>query len=981
MFRNMKIAKRLMLAFAMIVVLLTIISVLSITRLSEVNKCTVIITEDRYPKTTWANDVIKGINEAARALRNALLTGDPKVMEEELERLDAIGKKVTAAMDNLEKTLKSADGKKLLEEIAASREKYYQARKTYLQHLKAGEKEAATTVIFGELRTAQNKYIESAEKLIKFQSDAMDESAKDAAAIYASARTIVIALSVIAILAAMGLGFWLSASITKPLSQCVDAAGRVAQGDLNFSLETDRADETGQLMQSMQEMIERIKTMVDEVDMLSAAAVQGKLAVRADANKQEGDFRKIVQGVNDTLDAVIGPLNVAAKYVDRISKGDIPAKITDSYNGDFNEIKNNLNQCIEAVNLLVIDANALSDAAIEGRLDTRAEAGKHQGDFRKIVQGVNETLDSLVGHIDNIPSPVMIVDRDFTVRYMNKAGAGAGGMTKQQVVGTKCYDFFKTSDCRTAKCACSRAMSEKRNASSETDAHPGSLNLDIAYVGAPIADRHGNIVGALEIVTDQTAIKQAARLAAKTADYQAQEVKKLTEGLNKMAAGNLDFHLDAAAGDSDTEAVKRNFTVICEAVNTSVKAVKSLAKDAQELAQAAIEGKLATRADADKHQGDFRKIVQGVNDTLDAVIQPINEAAQALERLAERDLTARVHGNYNGDLAKIKNSVNTMAEALHESISQVSLAVEQISSAAGQIAKSSQSVAQGASEQASSVEETSSSLEELTSMTQQNTDNTKQAKGMAAEANGAAQTGGQAMNKMLDAMGKIRSSSENTMAIIKDINDIAFQTNLLALNAAVEAARAGEAGRGFAVVAEEVRNLAQRSKEAAKKTEDLIKESAKLAAGGEVISTDVNSHLSRIMEAAGKVASIIEEIAAASQEQTAGLDQVNKAISQIDTVTQQNAANSEESSSAAEELSGQAQELAALVGTFKISATSEAKRPLKAAPVLKAAPAPAAMAAGKKRTNGNGHASKDNRIALRPEDLIPLDNDPDLREF
>ena len=124
--------------------------------------------------------------------------------------------------------------------------------------------------------------------------------------------------------------------------------------------------------------------------MLDKAAVEGKLATRADATKHQGDFRKIVQGVNECLDAVIGPLNVSAGYVDRISKGDIPPKITDKYNGDFNEIKNNLNKCIDAVNALVADAGMLHKAAVEGKLATRADATKHQGDYRKVVQGVND---------------------------------------------------------------------------------------------------------------------------------------------------------------------------------------------------------------------------------------------------------------------------------------------------------------------------------------------------------------------------------------------------------------------------------------------------------------------------------------------------------------------------------------------------------------------------------------------------------------
>ena len=143
-----------------------------------------------------------------------------------------------------------------------------------------------------------------------------------------------------------------------------------------------------------------LNAMLADAALLSKAAVEGKLATRADATKHQGDYRKVVEGVNATLDAVIGPLNVAADYVDKISKGVIPTKITDNYNGDFNTIKSNLNMCIDAVNALVADANMLSKAAVEGKLSTRADAGKHQGDFRKIVQGVDDCLDAVIGPLN-----------------------------------------------------------------------------------------------------------------------------------------------------------------------------------------------------------------------------------------------------------------------------------------------------------------------------------------------------------------------------------------------------------------------------------------------------------------------------------------------------------------------------------------------------------------------------------------------------
>jgi methyl-accepting chemotaxis protein len=265
--------------------------------------------------------------------------------------------------------------------------------------------------------------------------------------------------------------------------------------------------------------------------------------------------------------------------------------------------------------------------------------------------------------------------------------------------------------------------------------------------------------------------------------------------------------------------------------------------------------------------------------------------------------------------------VRSLNRVLRNIVSMLNSSSEQTAAAAGQVSGSSQSLAQGASEQAASLEETSSALEETSSMTKKNADTAQQAAALASDAQNAADRGNKSMGKMTTAIGDIQRSASETAKIIKVIDEIAFQTNLLALNAAVEAARAGEAGKGFAVVAEEVRNLAMRSAEAAKNTSALIEESVNNAKNGVAIADEVGKSLAEIVDSNTKVAGLITEIAAASREQSSGIEQINNSVTQMDKVTQQNAANAEESAAASEELSAQAEslrtcvnELSAIVG-------------------------------------------------------------------
>lgn len=250
----------------------------------------------------------------------------------------------------------------------------------------------------------------------------------------------------------------------------------------------------------------------------------------------------------------------------------------------------------------------------------------------------------------------------------------------------------------------------------------------------------------------------------------------------------------------------------------------------------------------------------------------------------------------------ITKPIGRISQTLSEGASQVA-------SASGQLSEASQQLAEGSSELASSIEETSATLQQSSSMVRQNNENTKQAANLSRQAMESAEGGNREMGEMMASMGELKKSSDEIAKIIKVIDEIAFQTNILALNAAVEAARAGEAGMGFAVVAEEVRNLAQRSAQAAKDTASIIETNIELSQAGVAVAEKVKASLEEISTGSRKVSELVDEITAASQEQAQGIEQINKAILQMDQVTQNTASNAEESASASEELNAQAESM------------------------------------------------------------------------
>jgi len=347
--------------------------------------------------------------------------------------------------------------------------------------------------------------------------------------------------------------------------------------------------------------------------------------------------------------------------------------------------------------------------------------------------------------------------------------------------------------------------------------------------------------------------------------------------------------------------------------------VAGVLDEVHELVQHAEAGHMAERAHTDRFSGAYSEMLAGLNGVLCAVAAPMSEARDIMARVAQRDLTARMQGTYQGDYQALSHSINAAIANVADTLTQVMQATDHVAAAGSQIASASQSLASGASEQAAGLEEIASSSTELASMTRSAAGHAGDALTAAQQTQREAEQGTERMAHLTEAVQEILAGSQDMAKIVKTIEEIAFQTNLLALNAAVEAARAGDSGRGFAVVAEEVRALALRSAEASRNTAALIERSLATVQRGVSLNSDVTRSLASIAEHAQGVARVIGDVAATAAEQAQGVAQIEGAVDELNGATQQIASNAEESASTAQELASQAEMLRSVVGQFVLA--------------------------------------------------------------
>ena len=934
---NLKIGTRLYAAFAAIVALSCIAAYIALQSLAGIQANLEDVVKDNNVKIALNTDLSEAQHIISRVARTIVLLTDESQIRTQIVKITNARAAYNTSWEALQKFPASETGKANRAAIQSAREEV-RPKVDRLMELALANKDAeATTMILNDVGPVQQKLQDAIDTNVKFQEKNNADQFDAAQVSYASARKLLISISVVSAALAAIFAFLVTRSITLPIAQAVEVADHVAQGNFTRTIPAGGADEVGQLLRAMQTMQSVLKQFQNAQAEMARQHDLGMIDFRIPAQELPGTYQNMAQSINDLAHAHIavkmkivdvvtgyadGKLDVAmdrlpgqkARITEAIDKVQLSLKEAATAAGTNTRIKNALDKC--STNVMIADAgnniiymNETVTAMMQGN---ESELRKSLPQFNS-RQLIGQNID--VFHKNPAHQRNMLSALTTTYKTQIQVGSLAFGLIANPIIdaqGKRVGTVVEWAD-KTAEIAARDA--ELKSMGENTRIKNA---LDKCTTNVMIADATNHIVYMNETVTammqrNETELRKSLpafnsrELIGKNIDvfhknpaHQRGMLSALTTTYKtQIQVGTLYFGL-IANPILDAQGARVG-TVVEWADRTAEVGVEN---EVATIVKAAGQGDFGQRLGTEGKTGFFANLATGMNQLLDTSEQGLTDVADVLAAFAEGDLTRRIERDYAGLFGKVKDSANSTADNLTRVMGEVRAAADALTGAANQVSATAQSLSQAASEQAASVEETTASIDVMSASISQNSDNAKVTDGMATKASKEATDGGSAVNQTVKAMKQIAAK-------IGIVDDIAYQTNLLALNAAIEAARAGEHGKGFAVVAAEVRKLAERSQEAAKEIGEL--------AGNSVDTAErAGRLLDEIVPSIQRTSELVQEIAAASAEQSESVVQIGGAMGQLSKATQQNASASEELAATSEELSGQAEQLQQSVSFFNL---------------------------------------------------------------